>query len=702
MKMSEFPKEINLFRLEFDREKKIYKYDEIPPNESENNFTKRGNKFFSLEKIGNPDEVEFKPYLVRKLIENDFRNNLSNRSYDFKDRYTAYKDANKIPHNRQNEDIFSMFKGFEYRFIPIIDDMFLCIDYKLTIKFNASIQDLLDLNAPERLLIDRSVEFMDVDEQKLNGRLIRIENSDDCVINLYGDNAGPFSVPASELYLLCRPEVIQHILKEIGKPENVIALQRQHSLLNPKRRLAEIKKVVKTLNDEDIFPLLIEGLGITLDAEPLPIEDVGYSTFYDSVTLKCEVIPMEPELQFGKGFSNVKPVPTRYPPYTIISDLSLALYYPKTKETNMNTLFTGLERYLKDYFYVDGIKASKHSIEYEPVDQRYNDTIQSSVKFGNKVDLGLIYVPENMKYYSNSPYYTLKSYFASQGIPTQMVTDKAFAPSNYPLNYTWLNICTAITAKCGGVPWALKTKLKETDIVIGMSLSARLSNIGENIQRNRYIGFANIFNEYGKWLYFFGTAHKYSRDQSIEQVTAIIKETKDYYLRNNHVVPKNIIIHNSKRSKWQHREKLYGILKKNFGEDVKAAFVTIDESHNYRCFDSSSQDGSLPRGNFIYLNDRELLLSTTGASSLSGSYRHGTPKVLHIIAHQYPEKFLSLADVAYQVLALTKLNWASVSPAQREPATIKYANRIAKIAANIGSQHWNEIGDQLFNKPWFI
>ena len=702
IEMEEFTKKINLFKLKFDGEKRIYKYDEIPEPENEYDFVRRGNEYYSMKKVGSPEETDFNLYTIRKLIENAFKRKLSSDLYKFwgKWDYTAYTENNKILHNRQNESIFSMFKGFEYRFAPVMDDMFLCVDYKLIIKVNASIKDFLNLNATKQSLIGNSVEFKDIDKGKSNGTLISISDKGDCIVDFY--EGGMESVSADELYLLCRPEVIQHILKEIGQPEDVVLLQRQYSLLNPRRRLVEIKDIVKKLNEEQCFPILIEGLEIILDDKPLPIEEIGYSISYDSVTLKCDVIPEEPELQFDKGSSYIQPFPTRYPPYSRINELSLSFYYPKTKEIDMNTLSGGLERYLKNYFYVDSIEVGNQLIDYDPYDKKYVEAIQKSLKFDNKLNIGIIYVPEVMKYYQNSAYYPLKAYFASQGIPTQMVTDKAFLPSQYPLNYTLLNICTAIIAKCGGVPWVLKTKLKETDILIGMSLSARLSNIGENIQRDRYIGFANIFNEYGKWLYFFGTAEQYRKDQQIEQITGIVEEIKTYYSNNHYTLPKNITIHNSRRFSRTQREEIHNLLKESFGENSKVAFVTIDESHNYRCFDSNSQDGSLPRGYFIYLNNREILLSTTGVSNLKGAFRQGTPKILHIIIDQYPRKFLNLGDIAYQVLALTKLNWASVAPTQREPVTLKYANRLAYIAANIGLSQWNGISDKLFNKPWFI
>lgn len=696
MMKEEFPKRINLVKLELEGNKDIYKYKDIPESESEKDFVRKRDGYYSLKNIGTNEKAHFNPYYIQKIIENAFKDKLNANSYISNDKYVFYKEEDKIRHNQKNEEIFSIFKGFGYRIIPIKNDLLFNLDYRLIIRCNASIQELLDLNVPESLLINKSVKFRD-----FNGKLIEIQNNGHCKVNFYNDDLK--TIPSNELNLLCRPELLRHILIKIGRPEDIISLQRKYSLIRPKPRLLKIEKLIEDLK-ENIFPLTIEGLTVKLDNGILPIEEIGYSTFYDDLTLKYDRILDEPELQFHRSSSYKQPFPTSYPPFLKVDKLSLAFYYPQDKNSQIYNLSKGLERYLKDYYRVDEITIDFRPINHDPFNENYTENIKSSIKFSDEISLAIIYVPETMKYYQNSSYYTLKTYFASQGIPTQMVTEKALKTSlqKGKLNYTLLNMCTAITAKCGGIPWVLKTKLKEIDVVIGMSISTKLSNIGEDAQKNRYVGFANIFNEYGKWLYFFGTAHKYDKNQQKEQIIAIIKEMKNHYSQKNYPLPKNIAIHNTKRSRWKDRKEIYKIIRDNFGEDSKCVFIGIDESHNYRCFDFNSKDLSLPRGDFIYLNQNEILLSTTGESNLKGAFRHGTPKLLKISTDQYPEKFLNLEDIAYQVLALTKLNWASVNPAQREPVSVKYANKLAYIAANIGTEQWNTINHRFFKQPWFI
>lgn len=706
--MDEFPKKLNLFKLVFSGDKSIYKYDSIPEECNVNEFSRKGNVYYSLKDHAGNQIVDFDPYLIRKLIDNEFKNKLKSNGYELQGRYNAYKTSSETDYG-----IFKLFDGFEYRFIPIKNDLFLSIDFKLVIKTSASIEELSGVS--EDLLLGSSVELKDPSLERNKGKLIEICN-DECIVKVYGGNLE--SISSSIVYPLCRPERLRLITGETGNFVDVVGLQRKKSLFHPRRRFSKIRQIVKSLNAENIFPLTIENMTIEMLEEFLPIEEVGYSTefspelepydtdtSYDGVTLKCDEKLDEPILEFYGGDSHTKPFPTNYPPYSEVENISIRFYFPKEKLTDIQQLIRGLDMYLTRYYNASNVDIDLNPLDNDALDARYVEEIKHSLehylRFNDRFEIGVVYVPESMKYRHNSPYYTLKAHFASLGIPTQMITDKSFARSPYSLNYTWFNMCTAIVAKCGGIPWVLKERLEETDIIIGMSSSARLSNIGEDVHENRYVGFANVFNKYGRWCYFCGTANEYDSSAALDQIKEILDDIERYYSTNEYISPKNIVIHNSKRMRYDFERRVYEVVKELFGNDCQCAFITIDESHNYRCFDLTSGDGSLSRGYFIYLNNKEILLSTTGKSEL-GKRLMGTPRVLHIIAHQYPDKFLSLENVAKQVLALTKLNWASITPVQREPVTINYANRLAKIAANIGSEDWKKVGHPLFNRPWFI
>lgn len=48
--MDEFPKKLNLFKLVFSGDKSIYKYDSIPEECNVNEFSRKGNVYYSLKR----------------------------------------------------------------------------------------------------------------------------------------------------------------------------------------------------------------------------------------------------------------------------------------------------------------------------------------------------------------------------------------------------------------------------------------------------------------------------------------------------------------------------------------------------------------------------------------------------------------------------------------------------------------------------
>ena len=92
-------------------------------------------------------------------------------------------------------------------------------------------------------------------------------------------------------------------------------------------------------------------------------------------------------------------------------------------------------------------------------------------------------------------------------------------------------------------------------------------------------------------------------------------------------------------------------------------FVWINTHHDARFYDShAAGDGSVPRGSFVVTSPHRVYVSTTG----NNPYRKllGTPIVLEVnVRREFPPELnasaVDLRTIAAQILALTKLNWAS-------------------------------------------
>lgn len=320
-----------------------------------------------------------------------------------------------------------------------------------------------------------------------------------------------------------------------------------------------------------------------------------------------------------------------------------------------------------------------------------------------EVDVVLSFIPFTSRYFKNTPYYRLKASLTTHGFVSQMVTEHTIAN----LRWSYVNLASAVFAKAGGVPWVLESEMKNTDIIIGVAVSQHVSQRTRAGSLARYVGFVNVFDRFGRWLFFEGTARPYVKGKNFEQLRELLTKAFERYKAESpeKPPPRNVVIHYYKRYSEEEKEDVLKILSEVLG-NFKVAFVSIDDSHPYRLYDFDRADAAFPMGGYVYLNDDEILLSTTGASE-QAARRMGTPRILHIRVNQHPERFLSLDDVASQVLSLTKLDWATATPMVREPVTMQFSQEIAYLTGAISEGEWvgltePRVNEILSKRTWFI
>lgn len=312
--------------------------------------------------------------------------------------------------------------------------------------------------------------------------------------------------------------------------------------------------------------------------------------------------------------------------------------------------------------------------------------------------LFLIYTPK--KGYSTddetSPYFVVKRRLLEAGIPCQMVD------TNTLYNPDWkdLNLSLNIIAKCGVTPWVLPENIPDADFFVGLSYTQ--SRDGQKI-----LGFANVFNSYGKWEFYAGNTTAFDARKRSEYLSNLAHSALER-LKHEQSLPAgaNLVFHHSVRiSKEDYEAILFGV--RNVAPDASVSFVWVNGHNNFRLFDSKVEtDGSIQRGSFVPISRRRLLLSTTG----SNVYRKalGTPRPLEISADHYrPDSTQPVScdarSLALQVLSLTKLNWASTDSFTAEPITIKYARNIAYLTAAFLRQHeLFQLHPVLERTPWFV
>jgi hypothetical protein len=319
-----------------------------------------------------------------------------------------------------------------------------------------------------------------------------------------------------------------------------------------------------------------------------------------------------------------------------------------------------------------------------------------------KLGVVVVYVPHTDRFLGNTPYYRTKASLAFNGYPSQMVTENTLAN----LDWAYLNLASGIFSKAGGVPWVLESQMENADMILGLAPSEPVSSKRRVGFHNRYVGFANVFDKFGRWMFFEGTARAYEKGRTADQLRELLGGAIDKYRASKGQLPRTVVIHYWKRFSRAEREVATRLLTEQVS-GVKVAFVSISDSHPFRLYATSTPDGSFPRGSYAWLNRNEILLSTTGHTEVAGR-RAGTPVMLRLVSpFQHPRVFLQMPTLAEQVLGLTKLNWATVMPINREPVTLSYSRNLAYMTATVSEEEWSGIAESNVNpilntRPWFI
>lgn len=295
-----------------------------------------------------------------------------------------------------------------------------------------------------------------------------------------------------------------------------------------------------------------------------------------------------------------------------------------------------------------------------------------------------------------SPYFVVKRRLLEAGIPCQMVdTGTLLNP-----DYKDLNLALNVIAKCGVTPWVLPESIPDADFFVGLSYTQ--SRDGQKI-----LGFANVFNSYGKWEFYAGNTTAFDARRRSEHLAGLARSALER-LKRDQALPAgpHLVFHHSVRiSKDDYAAILSGV--RTVAPDASVSFVWVNSYNNFRLFDSRAEtDGSVERGCFVPISRRRVLLSTTGYNTYRKAM--GTPRPLEISADLYRPGATAPVEceartLALQVLNLTKLNWASTDSFTAEPITTKYAGDIAYLtAAFLRQREPFQLHPVLERTPWFV
>jgi len=299
-----------------------------------------------------------------------------------------------------------------------------------------------------------------------------------------------------------------------------------------------------------------------------------------------------------------------------------------------------------------------------------------------------------------SPYWAIKAVLTEAGVPSQMVMIdrlRSSSPHYVPLKYLLVNIASQIYAKLGGTPWVVHRPDSPVDLIVGVGKSVyQKGRFGDT---RRTLGFASAYQSNGAFLWYDSTEATTSSSSLDEQLAHTIISTVQECARREGR-PRNVVVHSFKRigpAERQARQHL-----ENEYDDVEVTLAHLNDSHNYRIYDSGHETGLSHRGLWIRTGENKGFVMTGGRRR----DRSGTPVPIDMTV----EGNMPIQTIAQGIFDLCEVYWKDQFGASM-PITIKYAEDIADIFEN--TQRMNDEGlidvdiDQMVNPqlkrvPWFL
>ena len=614
----------------------------------------------------------------------------------------AHRQGLYISLSSEIDALVRFYPAYIFQLRQYLENYYLCVDYTLEVKNIRTAQDILSCFSPDKLIGRTSVV-------RWNGwELGRITSVDHEWTNIYlFDFKQEIQIASNRVIPNLSRLQIEHVLKQNNIKFDLSKAIKKHSLsLVPNSSRIRAEKTQKIVQEiaQEIFPLKLNGFWCHLRPEPAPLRRQSKSFS----GLKVGSVP-EPDVEFShhRESKDIREGITKFGAYSKAEKvIEIVPVCESGLHSNMASLierlktgkykYRGSERTFGTRFTYSSV-ITPISVE-ETLSECKRLLREHPEWIGNKdLDrLFLIHIPE--KGYSiddeNSPYYAVKRFLLENGIPCQMVNTPTL------LNPDWkdLNLALNIVAKCGITPWVLPGAIPDADFFVGLSYTQSRRGDFE-----RLMGYANVFDQYGKWQFYSGNINTFPYDEKIKYFSLLIGETLNKLSLSE---TPSIYFHYSKKFS---REERTAILEaaRRVRPQGKYSFVWINSHHNVRLYDGRPEtDGSLSRGSYVITSSNQFYLSTTGYNSYRKAL--GTPVMLEVnVRTEYPEEAPNsppdLRAIAAQILSLTKLNWGSTDSLCGEPITTKYAGDIAYLtSAFLRQKKQFQLHPVLERTPWFI
>lgn len=617
-------------------------------------------------------------------------------------RITAHRVGTDIPTRDDVKKVVRFYPAYVFQYRNYNNTDYMCIDYRLEVKNILTTKALLEKLDTVQIL-NRTCTANNGEWRR--GKILEVDQ-EYCLVRFY-DNGTEEKIPSKSVIPDLPKRTIEQNLLSRNINFDINRAIKEHSLsLHSGAARVRSDKVNTLAKDvsKNVLPIIVSDQNVSMDAEPNSL----YRKSSQSTELTVRVIP-EPRVEFHhqQEAQDIREGITKYGAYShtpkeielipiCVSD------YRDAMEKLIDRLRTGKFKYkgaertfstrlnFRTIITVDSVE--KILKDCERLLQQYPEWLGDT----SLNRLFLVHTPK--KDYAlddqSSPYYQVKRFLLESGVPCQMLDTETI------LNPDWkdLNLALNITAKCGVVPWVLPDAIPNADFFIGLSYTQNIRG-----ERKRLMGYANVFNEYGRWEFYSGNTEAFPYEMRTKYLGLLVKKTLE---RLSLPDSPSIYFHYSARFSIEDRVAILSAARQ-VRPNGTYSFVWINTHHILRMYDSRPEtDGSLARGNYIVTSPNQIYLSTTGYNPFRKAF--GTPKPLEVnIWVEKPdgtrESKPDLKALAVQILNLTKLNWASTDSLCAEPITIKYAGDIAYLtAAFLRLKDTFNLQSVLEKTPWFI
>lgn len=312
----------------------------------------------------------------------------------------------------------------------------------------------------------------------------------------------------------------------------------------------------------------------------------------------------------------------------------------------------------------------------------------------NSIDVILIYIPKEYEVFTSYADGTvnydlhdyIKAYAAQKQVATQFVREKTIE-SDLHCQIMWA-LSLALYVKSGRTPW----------VVNGIQPDTAFAGIGYSVMNgpsdsNVVIGCSHIYSSDGCGMkYKLSKIQDYTFDRkknpylSEEEAYRIGLNIKELFYKSFSELPKRVVIH--KRTPFR-KEEVKGLVESLSSAGVKnIELLEITYEDNLKCFalnERCTQVDGYPvrRGMCFPIDKNTMYLFTHGIapSVISQNRRYfqggkSVPLPLRVVKHYGSG---DMAQIATEILGLSKMNWNSFGLYSKLPCTIESSNEIARI-----------------------